>query len=570
MKQAGSLEASIFMGGFVVVIVFALLNILLAIIMSSYYAVAEDVASSDTLIAEVGQAYERWLGVRRGDMVPMLDVASTVKQHRRELRILYDANKTRQVDLKLEPLLNHEGQIRLVTVEFLRNYVLKMRTSQARELLESTVMWYNESNKNSEHNEQMRFMMHEMDDDLKMMRKSLEDANSSSDDEDETEERQGAKAILLKAAYERQQRADARRKRNFSDDVARIRGELKHASLWIGDEVRDFARTLGKVRTKHEVQIHELMLEDWRNDSGNGSATEDLAGHALQLATQLTAEERKIVDELVKRLTVIKEDEEEQVDISLLEILTMNEKLETDIDDLKVEILAGKQRSRVALDDIAELEPVVMEIDEETTDVAAKFHTIRQQVAVFVEERHRIQADSEQVKDEVDTTHMSRAECFELVHSLSMENDAIKHQLETAELDLIAAGEYVQVSRENLKKLKAELEPQLEEVRKSKFKAAEALADYCSGLLDAAEDFADLPNLIEQVPEVVEILDYIKHMHHVSEDNFDRSVMEQKHLSNAEDGGQDESNPGDDIDEEVPDARHRGMMVKHGGTIACL
>merc|ERR1719247_1426105 len=192
--------------------------------------------------------------------------------------------------------------------------------------------------------------------------------------------------------------------------------------------------------------------------------------------------------------------------ISLLEILTMNEKLETDIDDLKVEILAGKQRSRVALDDIAELEPVVMEIDEETTDVAAKFHTIRQQVAVFVEERHRIQADSEQVKDEVDTTHMSRAECFELVHSLSMENDAIKHQLETAELDLIAAGEYVQVSRENLKKLKAELEPQLEEVRKSKFKAAEALADYCSGLLDAAEDFADLPNLIEKVPEVVETL----------------------------------------------------------------
>merc|ERR1719487_547056 len=202
--------------------------------MSAYYEVAEELASSDTLVAEMGQAYERWIGVRRGDMVPLLEVAHSVKANKKELRVLYEMGpKTRIQDLKLAPLLNRDGQLRLVTVEFLRTWVLKMRTNQARELLESAVMLFHDAHYSHNHTEQMIMMMNEMSEDVKQVRREVVDIPDSSSD---SECEEGVRHALSAAATAAQRKYDQERRSAFAGDVEKARVTLHHSRLWIGED----------------------------------------------------------------------------------------------------------------------------------------------------------------------------------------------------------------------------------------------------------------------------------------------------------------------------------------------
>jgi len=535
MKEIGMFEAGTFLVMFISIVVFMMLNILLAIIMSAYYEISKDLMSSDTLLMEISQAYTRWMGVRRGDQVPLLAIAHALKVHRYQLRVLYDTKVSTFIEAKLNPFLNRDGQLRLVTVEFLKNSVMKMRTHQARELLESAVMHYHQANKSNTQIDQMLLLMKEMKDEIRYMNIELQSGpDSSSDSEIELVTNQAGP--MSNAA---QRKSDEGRRSIYKNTMEDSRIELHHARLW-----------LGEAGTSHPVQA-----------GGEGRRPKAVRDRDVWAPGQ---DEDDEIDE-------------ENLVLTLGDVETDNAQVNWEIESLEAEKADILERTKEALSQIDFLEPEMLRASEDTTEAGQKFYRMRQRVAALVEERHRVSGDKRRGQKDVQLALMSRAECFELVHSLSSENDGLAHQLERVSKDSDKARNYLNVSKASLRQAQHRLEPKLDSCRKAAQRAAATKANFFSDMLDEMEHASGIAFAYD-VHGVAELTGHLRDMekeaHVVREHQTGRNIHMGIHHHNAEDGDDDGSHSADcdydeDIDELV-DPAYKQMLVDFGSTACAI
>merc|ERR1719506_3602190 len=98
------------------------------------------------MLGEIRQTYKRWMGEKRGDLVHLLPIAHHFRANHKRMRVIFnEADTTHEVSKDtfeiLEPFLL-QGQLRMVSVEFLMNNVRGMRIFQARELVIEAVNYY--------------------------------------------------------------------------------------------------------------------------------------------------------------------------------------------------------------------------------------------------------------------------------------------------------------------------------------------------------------------------------------------------------------------------------------------
>lgn len=515
IRQVGGWEAAIFLGLFMVLVVFMMLNILLAIIMSAYYEIVVDLDTADTLLEEIGQAYKRWMGVRRGDMVPLMAVAHALKVHRDELRVLYDENqlKGKASDFRLLPFLNHAGQLRLVTVEFLKKSVMKMHTAQARELLECAVIYFHTSCKGDSQTEQMLALMTSMKSEMKDMKLALKaEADSSSESEDDTQRQTENSSVSVQRMV------------TYKHSMEATQIGLKHASLWIGEAGQ---------RPDELKALHRDAFAPGLHDTVNEADDEKL---------------------LLALHDKIDENDDIQEDIEMLE-------------EDKAEVIA---RTAEALDQIDFLEAELLKATEDTTEVGQKFYGMRHRVAALVEERHRANSDAQKGQRHVQSAIVSRAECFELVHSLSSENEGLEHQLARVQKDAVRAKEYRKDSTATLRKAQQRLEPKLERGRRAAKRAANVKSQFFSDMLRHTENAGDI-EFATDVAGVADLVDAMRDLEEEAHEVHEEESSKQEYMGfklgdhNEHDTDHANTDYDDDLDELV-DASHAQMLVDYGTT----
>jgi len=171
LSSVGRTEAGIWFCTFIVIIVLLMLNMLLAIVMDAYATTAEKAGDAETLWAEAGQMITRFLGHRRGTLVKMAKIVSSLnsegkrqgdgKEHKFDIvkemapegtdgmgRRKSGGGKKGKKSIEIEEL----KEFRLVTVLKLMEIVNtdgkgnQMRDEQALELIKETINQYNNDN----------------------------------------------------------------------------------------------------------------------------------------------------------------------------------------------------------------------------------------------------------------------------------------------------------------------------------------------------------------------------------------------------------------------------------------
>lgn len=268
---------------------------------------------------------------------------------------------------KVEPFLDSNGYLRIVNVEFLRNSVLKMRTEQARVLLESALMDYYNQNKAGQHFEEMTRMMYEMTAEIKGCSKALR-ASASADDISSDSEEEASLEELISLKREEKENIAA-----FKIELEKCEAELSHSRLWIGTQLA-FGDEVTTARGHH------------KEDSSDESSASGVPDEELQ-------QQEKEIGEL-----------EEQLRLSRIE-------------------------TTAELEHIGVLEPQLLHASEETADAAAKFQMLRQEYMALVQNRKLTREDNQRVLREEDDVKFARDETFEAARMLSEENDKMKKEL---------------------------------------------------------------------------------------------------------------------------------------------
>jgi len=468
LVQPGRWETMVWFLSFQVVNFFCFLNMMLVILMGAYGDVKESLSSADTMWDEVFQAYERWVGQRRGEMVPLLDIVHAIVEHRHLLKVLHDPETNSTLEDKLRPFASKDGSIRLVTIDFLRNNVMKMRTAQARTLLEDSIIFFYNTNKTHSHVEQMSLVMHEMKHLHATMSQFMTGGDDSSDSDFDAEGLDRQMGDIL----EEQKKAEIERTQTFAEELLNCRHDLTHANLWVGTET-----------------IDEYGLKHGKLERGNSSS---------RLQNPLYAEGPD--DGAILEF-------EEEIELEL----KVHRELESEIRQLEDQKVLAKKLSAKAVRSIETLEPQLLKVTEETSEIATRFHDLKRRVLELEQEQKRLDHTVAKGKKDMNMAMKARHDTFDLVHQLSVENEALTRELTKVRRERIAAAAYTQKDSGFLNHTKVHIEPELDVVREVLVEAARLKEEFFSRMLEHAEKAAGSRGA-GQVPEIMRLLTTIQSM----------------------------------------------------------
>lgn len=229
-------------------------------------------------------------------------------------------------------------------------------------------------------------------------------------------------------------------------------------------------------------------------------------------------------------------------------------------------------RTQTALQHIEWLEPELLRVSTDATEAGRKFYGTRQRVATILEERHRLHEEVRKGHKDVKTAVMSRAECFELVHSLSSENAGLRHQIGRCEEHQENAREAKVVSLKTLSKAQDSLEPGLDDARKLSAKTMATKSNFFADMVLCMDSILDLPH-VQGVEGIAELVDYVKSMDAKYYAQYEEAAAFLERLGHpiVDDGQSDYTNPNPDADyddniEELVDPEYSKMLVDYGST----
>jgi hypothetical protein len=172
-----------------------------------------------------------------------------------------------------------------------------------------------------------------------------------------------------------------------------------------------------------------------------------------------------------------------------------------------------------SVEEIEVLEAELTKLTEEATESGRKFNDLKHEVDVLVEENHRRRKLDATSRDQIESTNMSRAECFELVHTLSAENDSIRVHLRRIEDDRATAEEYRSASQAALRKAQKQLEPLLEQARMTRPRAAEVRNHWFTRFAAHVDRLQEIPGT-EDIQEAVDLMDGVIEMQALAEREY--------------------------------------------------
>eukprot|EP00927_Polykrikos_kofoidii_P044713 TRINITY_DN38601_c0_g1_i1.p1 TRINITY_DN38601_c0_g1~~TRINITY_DN38601_c0_g1_i1.p1 ORF type:complete len:1045 (-),score=155.80 TRINITY_DN38601_c0_g1_i1:52-3186(-) len=285
LMRVGRIEAGVWFVCFTVVIVMMMFNILIAILMDKYSEIMHIISTTDTLLQEVVQGYTRWIGQKRGELVPLDDILEVLRKNHHQLSSLFSigtfTGRQQKTMHALGPFMDKDGDIRMVTVAFLREHVLKMKAEQAESLLVKAATHFFEGSKEKSSLDLLQLIVHEIHAVALGIRKVLVRTIDSVEDSTSIDEGEVIQAPdEAKAAFRR--------------ELALCRDELSQARLWIGLAVSESpAEDIGG-EMKNVSTAADVAVEDVRDRSQvHVSAIDEQGGRIKQKRSDL---ERHIAD----------------------------------------------------------------------------------------------------------------------------------------------------------------------------------------------------------------------------------------------------------------------------------
>lgn len=443
---------------------------ILVILMNAYQEVKESVSSADTLWDECFQSYDRWVGMRRGEMVPLLEISNAVLENRDSLKLLYDPAIHPRED-KLKPFMNKDGTIRLVTIEFLRNHVMKMRGTQARTILEDSIMYYYSTNRTHSHIEQMTFLVHEMKHLYAGMNKFMAGGEDSSDDSDID---LGDLDRRMADRLQEQKKMEVERRELFSDQLRGCKIDLHHAKLWVGTQILDEFTVGSKIEKVSSIRSSSHLLSSQYAEGPSDDA--------------------------------IAEDED-----ALNAELAKHRQLESEIQQLEDQKTLAKNLAAKAMKGIGKLEPQLLQAIEESSAVTATFQDLKRRVMELTAEQKRLDRATAEGKKEMNVAIRGRHDAFDLVHQLSNENDVLTKQLQKVRQDRTLATKHREKEYGYMNEAKVHGEPQLDLIHEVIVEASKIKSKFSAIMLEHAEKAARARGS-GQVPEIFRLVTTIEDM----------------------------------------------------------
>lgn len=359
----------------------------------------------------------------------------------------------------LTPFLTRDGTLRLTTVNFMRANVLKMRSTQALQLLVEAVELFYEGSKDDPFGDAIIHVMcqmtHELDSNTADMKGEVwhankDDVSDSGDENDKPNPKKQARQLMA------QNQSTPAAKNAFMHELELCKQELEHARLWVGMDVHDKHQDEPNRNDNSLNSDHELDNSDDERIEKEEQRAEGLNSHICELESQL-ATGRRTVAESLETIS--------ELEARLLQVGNDALELEPKLQRLREQVHSLEEDERNALNEVEQGRLEALEIrnaidnnfgdarvlSEDNKKLVARIYDIRD-----AQERHETtSAEEERVLKEAiaDVSHQVEAELYhaparrkakeQVLAELSAQFDALQNLDEVARLQNTAAGRHV-------------------------------------------------------------------------------------------------------------------------------
>lgn len=290
---------------------------------------------------------------------------------------------------RLKDVLNEKGELRLITIAFLRTYVMKMRTLQAQQLIEEASILYYRKNKEESNMENMIQVLHELAHDTRVLKKQMlknTDPDVVSESDDETMVHRKDKDTPLDTGEEEMVQFHTQElQEDFMHEILRWRSDMTFATLSIG----------------LDAPMPPDEDEEKKPDSDDEEEEQDSSESA---DSQLSRESKDLQDQM------------NALDEELKEGCTALEEVEEALESMESKLLQESQ---------------------ESAEVAARLVQLKRDARHLAEERKRMQMDKALSQNARVHASESREQCFEVARDLHNDGQNLREDI----ADLMAMKE---------------------------------------------------------------------------------------------------------------------------------
>jgi len=473
--------------------------------MDAYAGVKEGLQGSDTLLKEAQQTYTRFVGHARGKLVALTDIFSAMQHTQDKMPVIDDLvhqmasdearERKRRADLKAEEQAadpeaaaraevkkakeeikgaghlhkvhlddewkDDEGHVRMITVLYLKDNVLKMRGKQATELIEEAIMHFYKEHKEESDFERVANMVRECDFETRKIFKRLrrvvtaaggDDPGSSSEEDNDQDE-----------SLEAQREEERTQKEEFQILLEECQDDLLRADLHVGLEA-----------PVHKA--HDHILTKWprpwapsdekeEEEEGSESADDE---EALRAAQDEGVELQQGCEVLEKRIEELREDVEDHLHLA------------------------------------SKLSDELLRKDEERADVGARLHRLQRQVVALAADRRKEMERMQREEEELQEALRTREGCFNLTQRLFGENRELRERVKNAKKRSYNVFEKAAVEEELQKDMTAEVKAKLTWSKGRTVGARERMQRGVQKLLETVDRLAEAAELEMDVDKRLE------------------------------------------------------------------
>merc|ERR1719387_3042703 len=233
INVVGRYEAFCWFATFNIVVVLLMLNMLLAIVMNAYDSVKQSLGKAETLWAELQQGFNRWVGQRKGLIIPLTDVLAALKNRTPDPRGRPGAvEKGGDED---------EDEDIIITMDWMKGRLPSMPSAQMVDLLKNAAQdFYDENKEDADIDEMLQLTRKVKYRTMKLKRRANAVKEGSKKPSGASPGKEGPSGSIAGAASEAVQVEEAQHgeilEGSFEDELAQCQAALAAARDLVGKE----------------------------------------------------------------------------------------------------------------------------------------------------------------------------------------------------------------------------------------------------------------------------------------------------------------------------------------------
>lgn len=269
IKVVGRREAQMWLGSFIIINCLLMMNMLLAIVMDAYSEVKGDMGAAETLVEEGMQVFRRWMGARRGELVPLSKILNAIEKER-EVR-----EKARRIEIDD----NDEDEERsedsfdmdfvIVPADMLMDWLERsnrggrhwtMNEEQALEILQAAAMQYYEEHCGSATKNEVIMHMRKVDHRTQKIKADIDkELDKHGDDEEEEDEEDEEDKPKKPEDEGPEDPFEVPPDEEDDDKPAKV--TTQNVATWLTEELPRFMQEIKADRLKSARQLTQLHAE---------------------------------------------------------------------------------------------------------------------------------------------------------------------------------------------------------------------------------------------------------------------------------------------------------------------